>query len=471
MTSVSTEQIAKGTDDQASRIPGPVPGTRLTSAYLRQIGRQAYLFAWPMVNIYNRLLAYEKLPEPGLAGGVLPVAPPNHLGMLHDYIDPSERAVACPNQDVVYGQGVLALDREPFVIQVPDFGDRFWVYQIVDQRTDSFANLGKMYGSKPGAYLLVGPDWSGSTPKGINGVFRCSTALGMVIPRVFKDDTAEDLERVQPLINQIAGYPLSTFDGKLKTIDWRKAPSFPGDTGTSEVKWVKVELFFDQLSTVLDQVPPLPGEEAIYGQFRAILAAADADLRFMDVLHEAATSANEELIEPLFQFRNYGLPLAHNWTTQSNGAEFGTDYYTRGAVAKSNILVNRPTETKYFYQDLDQNGGRLNGAHRYVVTFAKGQTPPVRGFWSLTLYNEQHFFEPNDIHRYSVGTKNKDLQLGPDGSLTIYVQADAPTDPAQRANWLPAPKGGDFSLYVRAYWPTEAVIGGSWTPPPVRIAR
>ena len=71
---------------------GPVAGTRLTEAYVREIGRLAYLWAWPMVNVYNRLLAYEKLPEPGLAGGVLPVAPPNHLGMLHDYIEPSDRA-------------------------------------------------------------------------------------------------------------------------------------------------------------------------------------------------------------------------------------------------------------------------------------------------------------------------------------------------------------------------------------------
>ena len=67
--------------------------------------------------------------RPGYAGGVLPVAPPNHLSMLHDYIEPSERAVACPNQDVTYGQMVLSLDRDAVVIQVPDFGDRFWVYQ------------------------------------------------------------------------------------------------------------------------------------------------------------------------------------------------------------------------------------------------------------------------------------------------------------------------------------------------------
>lgn len=73
------------------------------------------------------------------------------------------------------------------------------------------------------------------------------------------------------------------------------------------------------------------------------------------------------------------------------------DYFTRTAAVKSNIFVNLPNETKYFYQDLDEAGGRLNGAHRYTVTFAKDATPPVNGFWSLTLYNPHHFFEPNPI--------------------------------------------------------------------------
>jgi hypothetical protein len=64
----------------------------------------------------------------------------------------------------------------------------------------------------------------------------------------------------------------------------------------------------------------------------------------------------------------------------------------------------------------------------------------------------------------SGGTKNKDLKYAADGSLTIYVQANEPIDPVQRANWLPAPKG-DFSLYVRAYWPKPPILDGSWTPP------
>jgi hypothetical protein len=182
---------------------------------------------------------------------------------------------------------------------------------------------------------------------------------------------------------------------------------------------------------------------------------------------EAAKDAEDKLVNPLFQFRNYGRQLPHRWSTISNESAFGTDYFTRTAVAKSNILVNSPDETKYFYQDLDASGARLNSASRYTVTFAKDGTPPVNGFWSLSIYNEHHFFVANPINRFSVGTKNKDLKPAADGSLIIYVQADPPTDAVQRANWLPAPKG-NFSLFGRAYWPKAPVLDGSWTPPAVQ---
>src|SRR6516164_9378969 len=181
---------------------------------------------WPMVNVYNRRLTYEKVPEIMLSGPV-PAAPLNQLGMLSDYIVPEERIVACPNQDVVYGVGALALDVSPAVIQVPDFGDRFWVYQIVDARTDSFADLGKMYGSTPGFYLLVGPNWKGEVPKGITKVFRASTNTGYVIPRVFQDDSPEDNKAVQTVTQQIIMYPLAEFDGTMKSRDWSQLQKLP----------------------------------------------------------------------------------------------------------------------------------------------------------------------------------------------------------------------------------------------------
>lgn len=420
-----------------------------------------------MVNIHNRKLTFEKLPGPGYMGGIVLVAPSNQLAMLRNYIEPAERVVACSNQDVVYGFGLFSLDQEPVVVQVPDFGDRFWVYQIVDQRTDSFAQLGKMYGTKPGFYLLAGPGWNGTVPNGISGVFHSTTSLGVIIPRAFMDDTDADRQAIQSALTGILIYPLSKFTGQTQTQDWSKIPIFPSPSasGDEETKWVIPEKYFNELGDVLKEVPPMPGEEALYANIRAVLDAAQKDPEVHAALVAAAIEADKNIVAPLFQFHNYGIPLPHNWTTQNNGARFGTDYYTRLAVGKSNIFVNPPNEAKYFYQDLDENGGQLNGNHGHTVTFAKGALPPVRGFWSLTLYNQHHFFSPNEIKRYSVGTKNKTLVTAPDGSLTIYVQS-TPPEGDKRANWLPAPKE-NFALYVRSYWPEDSILNGTWTPPAV----
>src|SRR5271169_172555 len=343
----------------SAEVPGPMPGTRMTEEYVRMVGRDAYFWAWPMVNLYNRRLTYAKVPTIGIAGPV-PVSPLNQLGMLTDYVVPESRVVACPNQDVVYGIGALALDKSAVVIQVPDFGNRFWVYQIVDLRTDSFAELGKMHGSKPGFYLLVGPDWKGAVPIGITKVFRAPTTTGIVIPRVFQEDAAEDKRAVQAPVSQIMMYPLADFDGKMKSKDWTKLPVFPSSQqGDEEIKWVKPEAFFDVLPAVMDDAPPLPGEEARYAQIRSVLDAAAKDPRLKDALTQVAVETDKDVVTPLFQFRSYGLPLQNQWTTQRNGARWGTDYFTRTAVAKSNIFVNTPLETTYFYQDLAADGSRL----------------------------------------------------------------------------------------------------------------
>jgi hypothetical protein len=446
--------------------PGPDARVRITEAYAQLVARDAYFWAWPLVNMYNRRLAFARMTDMQYAGP-LPQAPLNRLTMLTDYIAPEERNVACPNQDVVYGIGALGLDVSPVVIQVPDFGDRFWVYQIVNLRTDSFAPLGKMHGTTPGFYLLVGPNWNGEVPRGITRVFRASTNSGLAAPRIFQDDTPEDKQAVQTVLRRIMMYPLSEFDGRMKSTDWSRLPRVPAAPhGERETPWVFPERFFDELPAVLADAPPLPGEEARYAQVLAVLEAARGDQRLKAAMAEAAAEAERQLVDPLFEFRNYGLPLPHHWSTIANESAFGTDYFTRTAVAKSNILVNAPDETKYYYQDLDASGERLGSAGRYAVTFASDQTPPVNGFWSLTLYNEHHFFEPNGLGRYSLGTKSRALRRAADGSLTIHVQAEPPPE-AQRENWLPAPRTGAFSLYIRAYWPRTAVLDGSWTPPPV----
>lgn len=445
-------------------------GQKVTESYAAEVAKAAYLWGWPLVNIHNRRVFMQQLPEPGLLVGIVPAGPPNRIGMLHDYIRPEERVVACPNQDVAYGFGTLDADLGPAVVQVPDFGDRFWVYQVVNQRTDSFVELGKMYGTKPGHYLLAPEKWDGEVPAGIAGVFRYDTRCGIVIPRVFLDDTPDDLDAIQPLVNQISVYPLADYDGTMKTTDWSAVPSFGNDDATSgqeETQWVTPDTFFTSFRDILDEVPPLPGEEAMYDWFRVVLDAAEEDPKIAAAARQAALDA-DLIVKELFQFRNYGIPVGHHWTTQRSGARFGTDYLMRTAVGKSNIFVNTPNETTYFYQDLDSDGQRLDGNRTYTVRFEQGQLPPVQGFWSLTVYNKHHFFHANDLDRFSLGTKNKNLTFADDGSLTLTVGGEAPTDPALHANWIPAPDD-EFSVYLRAYWPDAAILDGTWAPPPVTL--
>jgi hypothetical protein len=135
-----------------AEVPGPPSGTAMTTAYVQTVGRMAYLWGWPLVNMANRGAAFSKAPEPGLLGGVVPVAF-NHNAMLTGYVSPEEHFVTCPNQDVVYGSGFFALDKEPIVFQVPDFGDRFRLSLLLIASSNSKV---KTYGTCSNAgYLLL----------------------------------------------------------------------------------------------------------------------------------------------------------------------------------------------------------------------------------------------------------------------------------------------------------------------------
>lgn len=456
----------------SDRVPGPVPGIHMAPEYVEAIGRLAYVWGWPMVSQINRRTALTAVSEPGLRGGALPNAPAGQVCMMTDYIPADQRFVACTNQDVAYGMGYGRLDQEPAVLQLPDFGDRFWVAAAWDHRSDSFADLGKQYGTKPGFYLFTGPNWHGDIPAGITGVFRSPTGLAAFCPRLFLNDTDEDRAAILPVISQVMMYPLSQYDGQMKTKDWTAVPTFPvpGEAGSAEIHWVVPEKFFDELPAVLASVPPLPGEESLYALIGAVLDAAKSDPQVKQTLDATAVAAERDLITPLLQWRLNGPPAGNGWYSPRNNARFGTDYLTRTAIARSNMYENTPEETKYIFTDTATDGTPLDGTSLYAITFPAGQLPPVHGFWSLTLYNEFHFYNPNPHGRYSLGTKNTTLHYGQDWSLTLYAGAASP-GPDKETNWLPAPEG-PFSLYIRGYWPQQAMIDASWLPPAVtRISR
>ena len=442
----------------------------IVDADIRGVASEAYVWGWPLVYMHHCRVALERVPSPGRSGG-MPVAPLNRLSMLTDRISPRTTRVPCPNQDVIYGFGMFDLAADAVVVQVPDFGKRFWLYQLGDQRTDSFAEVGSIYETQPGSYLVIGPGWQGTVPDGIAGVFRCPTRYAYCLPRVFFTDSAADREASLPAINRIVAYPLSEYTGESQHCDWSKPRWLPNLTARRAAsRGVSPDSFFDVLPAVLDEVPPLPGEEPLYARFRRLLTMAAADPAVAAEIRQAAAEAERDEVTPMFEFRNLGRPLPAHWTTLVNGAAFGTDYRTRTAVAASNVFVNRHRETKYYFQDLDLHGRRLEGSRDYTVTFLPGELPPARGFWSLTLYDEHHGLPQAVDGKVAVGSRDSGLRYKADGSLTIVVSRAAVAtdiDDGPAGNRLVAPDGV-FSLYLRIYWPDESALDGTWTPPPVQ---
>ena len=390
---------------------GPDTRSKMTEAYAVHLARDAYFWAWPMTNIYNRRLAFTDVKEIVMAGPV-PSAPLNRFAMLTDYITPEQRLVACPNQDVVYGAGSIALDVTPVVIQVPDFGDRFWVYQVVNLRTDGVVQLGKMYGTTPGFYMLVGPNWRGEVPNGITQVFRSSTNTGFIAPRVFLDDTPEDKKAIQSVLRPMQMYPVAEYDGTMKTTDWSQIKKMPAAaaSGEGETQWVFPEKFFDELPAVLADAPPLPGEEARYAQVHALLAASKNNPALKPAVIKAAAEADDAA-------RQAAVPVSQLWPAASAPL---VDDLQRGCVRHRLLHPHGGGEVKHPGQLAERDEVFLSGPRcircaaqrrqQLHCDLPEGADAPVNGFWSLTLYNEHHFFVPNELNRYSLGHQEQNVE-------------------------------------------------------------
>jgi hypothetical protein len=157
------------------------------------------------------------------------------------------------------------------------------------------------------------------------------------------------------------------------------------------------------------------------------------------------------------------VPIVNNWQIVRLDKRMSGEPMVAASGAMLGLLWNPKEVSTYDVAFVDGTGAPLDGRNRYVIRFT--QQPPVNAFWSLTMYSaETQIFVPNAINRYSVGDRTKGTVVGKDGSMEIFLQADEPTDPIERANWLPAPKGR-FYLLIRHYSPKAAILTGDWLPP------
>ncbi len=424
---------------------------------------KAYTWGWPMVYLYNMRKSLEMIKKPGLSGGA-PVAPVNRLCMRTTPLTAEFKKIPCANPEFVYGFAMLDLSRQPVIVQVPSIDNRFWLIQLGDHRTESFGSLGVQHQTKPGFYAIVGPDWQGDLPTNVNGVFQSPTNLAYVIPRIHIEGPDESLDET---LNGLNVYPLSHFDGEVQPMNWKRTKWYPqiGSSSRTSSRFVHPRSFFNDLQEVMEILDPTESEREIYADLRAILKLAHENQELAAAISDLSMELEKTLIEPLFEFNNFGVDVPNNWTTINNGACFGNDIQTRTAVAKSNIFVNKPTEAKYFYSQSDSEGAVLHGSKSYLISLSPNDHPKHDAFWSITVYDADHNLVGASNNTLATISSTSLLKAGSDRRIQIALQTTKPID--VDVNWLPIPEG-DFVVYLRVYSPALEVIENRWAPPAIR---
>lgn len=428
----------------------------------RSIAKEAYVYGVPMVSIYGTLHAFSVD-----KGGREYKGPFNTVLNVARVFTPDDTAFVTPNSDTPYTFMGPDLRAEPMVITVPPIEeDRYFVFQLMDLYTFNFDYIGtRATGNGGGDFLLVGPDWKGEAPSGITKVIPCETEMVNVVGRTQLFDPG-DLDNVKAIQ---AGYqlrPLSAF------LDQPAPPPAP------ELNWVKpvppAELrtsldFFNVLSFVLQLAPTHPSEIELRARFAKIgvvpgrsFDAAALSPEIQDALKAGMADGQEEI-----DARRASLGGKSDQLFGTR-AFLNNDYVTRAVGTQVGIGANSREEALYPIYEADADGQPLDGAAaNYRLRFAPGAFPPVKAFWSLTMYDKQtQLLVANPIDRYLINSPMlPDLKLDPDGGLTIRIQRERPTGDAA-ANWLPTPNG-PFMLAMRYYLPKPELLSGAWTSPRV----
>ena len=401
---------------------------------------QAYVYGYP-------LLEFEKFRAEA--------ASLNTISLRTGFASPDAVPIWRPNADTFYSRAVLDLSGGPVVLSIPDMGDRYFSFQLIDPYTNVIDYIGtRATGSGPGTFAIT---WSGGPQASVDGAQTVTVPYPnmVMLGRTLAGDAADQQQAIA-LMKQFS----LTASGPSAT----PPPATDAPTGLA---------LLDAMSAAMALNPPSPTDAARLQAIAQIgvgpgLRVADAHLGpLASVAADLAVRAAVGLLPLLSGLAQYESALANRgWAiTDPTIGEYGTNYQLRAAVALIGPWANIPDEAVYSAGLLDRYLLPLNGSHDYVMHFAPGQQPPAGAFWSVTVYDPSGGFVRNPLNRYSVSSSRPDeLVHRADGSVDIVFSQQDPADPG--ANWLPVPDG-EFSAYLRVYVPGGAVLDGSWTPPPI----
>lgn len=456
---------------QAGYDPGD-PSQKAEYEAARDLASEAWEYGLPALEMNRTFRISTSVNVPSGRGG----GPVNRFSHFRKLADAKDRTVVLPNSDTLYSMAWINLRKGPQVIHTKKGTKRYHVLELLDPWTENFANIGSPDGArKDGSYLVVGKKWKGKVPKGLK-LIRSPYDRIWIIGRTLVYGQA-DLARVHKVQNTYKIVPLKKWNRKrpysYKYPKPKKADRTPDEyllpgTGPGE----DPATYFDAIGDMLKRFPAPPRDAAFLSKMKAGLGigagrhpVADGRLSepqlaaLRDVVTGTATRLQQGLLSTYFE----GFTRNNGWLVADTGS-YGTDYHRRAQITRFGLGAPTPNVAMYPVALMDSDRTLLVGSRRYVVHFSPEQAkPPVKFFWSLTLYDNDGFFVDNPAGRYLVNDRSK-LNYNPDGSLDVYIQPDQPADPPQVSNWLPSPAADatqrGFRLTMRLYGLSKSGISG-----------
>lgn len=427
----------------------------LTQQQMNELAQQAYIFTYPLVMNYRTM--YMQAIKSGDFGKWL------HLGVS----GPKDTDIVTPNVDSPYSYVWLDLRSEPWVLTMPKIEkNRFYTSQWDDMWGYVLDNPGSVNDGNDGvSVLLAGPDWKGETPKGIKRVIRGESDFLGSLTRTQLMGSMSDLDNVKKIQQEYKVQPLSEYLGTAKPA---AAPELNFPAWKEGVEMTPE--YWTYVAFMLQHVKHNPADQKMYDALKQLGIGTDGKLDTASLSEEQKTALAQGVNMAQAEMKEVGDK------TKDASKLFGTrdrlkqDYLTRAMGVYLGIFGNTTDQSFYFSLNKDENGQLLDASkHDYIIHMDKAHLPPVKYFWSITMYSlPQRLLVDNSDNRYSFSNSTPDLKKGKDGSVTFYVSAKKPAD--NSVNWLPAPEG-PFWPVLRTYGPDKAITGGQWKAPDVKIAK
>lgn len=448
------------------RATRAAPATTTDPDEARRVAEQAYVFAFPMLEFHRTMLAMSLRDDLPTYRGPL-----NTLWHEDELLDHTFTTVVTPNTDTLYSMAFLDLRAEPMLLTLPPVAaDRYVSFQLTDQYTHNIGYVGtRATGNEGGTFMIAGPGWDdGITPAGLAGVFRSESDFLFVLGRTQVDGSA-DLPAARRLMDEYALEPLS---GHLPGYTPPAAPALrPSDVPLPEPDRAASVAFIGQLNWLLGHVAPHPADATLLEWFSRIGVVPGAPFDPGDLTEDTRTAIEQGIRDARVRIDAAATDVGERrdgWQVSldafGNRRRMQDRWLERAAAAAVGLFGNDAEEAVYPMTRIDGEGRPLDGG-RFDYEVRLPAPPPVRGFWSVTVYRlPERLFVPNEARRYSVGDRTADLRQAIDGSIIIRLGTAPPS--GSDVNWLPAPHG-PFFLVMRLYIPEDAVLDGSWSPPPV----